>query len=267
MPAPSERHDPAVEELATKYERAGALMAGVLAAFAAGAVTPDTLAAARAALAQVTQALLAASLAWIGLNLPVVYRGGVEDAVRVLQGPSQDELRRQVDETMQSPAHREAMASLAETLKADLENAIAGMNRDANSGLSEIRQRNVMRALSAGSPLSGVEEFAREVERVGFTDRAGKKWKPEVYARTVLLTNVANALNTGHLNRTLEMGSRYVRVSDGGPGDVDTPCLEASGQVWHVLVAAANLTEHPRCRRSFAGLDPEYSGQVDREAE
>ena len=261
---PSEQYDPQVEELAQKYERAATLAATVLATTAAGVITPKALDLARSALTQLFEALLAASAAWIGLNLPVIYRRGVEDAVRVIEGPSQDELRRQVDEAMRNPAHQEAMNTLAETLRDDLQSAINGMNRDANTELSEIRQRNVRRALVQGSPLSQVEELAREIERVGFTDKAGRKWDAEVYSRMLLRTRVAEILNIGHINRTLEMGSVYVRVFDGV--DHDDECRRVNGQTWHVSHAIREPLCHPNGRRSYAGLPPDYSGPVDREA-
>jgi Phage minor capsid protein 2 len=272
MPAPakrppSEQHDKQVEELATRYETAAQAIAAAI-ALAAAAGTPSALSATRTAVQTALNALLAASVAWINLHVPRIYLGGVQDAVRAIQGPSQENLRAQAEDAMRRNEHRTAMETLAEAVRDDLQGAIEGMGRDANKALGEIRRRSVQKALARGAPTATAQDFAAEVRDRGvrLRDKSGRNWHPETYARTVLRTHVASILNAGHLNKTLEMGSRYVRVFDGGPGDVDLPCKEANGQTWGVGYAASHMPEHPNCRRSFAALDPGYSGVVDREA-
>ena len=265
--APSEQYDRQVEELSSQYATAASLILAAVASLGAGA-TAASLQAARTTAQRTLEALLAVSVAWINLHIPRIYRSGVEEAIRVIEGPSQDEIREQADEAMKSLEHRTAMETLAETLRDDLQGAIEGMGRDANRALGEIRRRNIQTALAKGSPLAGVEDFAAEMQQRGirFTDRGGRRWQPETYAETVLRTHVASILNAGHLNKAIEMGSRAVRVFDGGPGDVDEPCRRANGQTWGLAFAAANMLEHPRCRRSFAALPKGYSGEVDRGA-
>ena len=108
--------------------------------------------------------------------------------------------------------------------------------------------------------------MAREMRERGiaFTDRGGRRWKPGHYARTVLYTHVASVLNTGTALTAAELGSPGVRISDGGPGDVDEPCKRANGQAWSLAYWLANLIEHPSCRRSGVPLSPRYTGELDR---
>lgn len=266
---PSERHDLQVEELSRQYERASAVAVLILASAASGAATPGALNLARQAFQELLVALLGASLLWARLNVPVVYRGGVEDAIRVIDGPSQDELRRRADEAMRSTEHRQAVETLAQTLSDDLRATVGQMAQDADDALREIRRRNVAKAIEQGSPLSARDDFAREMHERGikYRDKSGRRWQPEAIAALTLRTRVAEILNAGHLNRALEMGSSYVRVFDGDGGRTDEPCEIANGQVWSVSFAAVHPLAHPNCRRSFAGMDPDYSGRVDREAE
>lgn len=262
---PTAQYDPAIDEIAAKHERAASLLIGTVAAFAAAPLTDAALSTTEKAVSAVLEALLAASLAWTAVNLPVVYRSGLEDAVRATEGPPQDELRTSVDEAMRKAAHREALRILAESLRDDLTNAVRSMGKDVAEALREIRQRNVERALG-GDLASPTQDLAAEMRErgIGFMDQAGKRWKPESYAAMVVRTKVAIAYNAGHLNRALEMGSPGVRIFDGGPGDVDEPCVEANGQHWSLQYFARNLIEHPNCRRSGAALPRTWTGELDR---
>jgi hypothetical protein len=264
---PSSEFDEDVNKLAAQY---GSVAAGItiLLAGIAGAPTPD-LTQAQQRIRQSLTALLTLAVSWVNLHVPKVYRSGVEDSLRAIEGVSDDELRAQVDEAMKNVEHQRAMQALAESLRDDLQGATEGIERDANKTLNRIRQRNVQQALSSGSPLQPVEAFSQEIrdKGIGLTDKAGRRWGPEQYAAMSLRTHVATILNVGHINKALEMGSLYVKVFDGGPGDVDEPCQRANGQIWHVSHAIAEPLEHPNCRRSFAALDKDYSGKVDRSVE
>lgn len=261
---PSEKYDRKVEEMARQYDTAAIYLTAIIATLAAGA-TPSAIAQARALIAATLEALIAASVAWIGLNVPIIYRSGVEDAVRAVSGPEQEDSRRETDEAMARNEHREAMQALAEALNGDLQGAVSQMGRDAERQIGEIRRRRVSEALSKGSvDAGGFEEEMRE-RGVGFVDRAGRKWDAGVYARMCLRTHVATILNYGHLNKAIEMGSLYVRVFDGV--DHDDACRRAHGQTWHVLAAIKEPLCHPNGKRSYAALGPDYDGPVDRDAE
>lgn len=271
---PSHEFDPAIEELAGAFGLTAATIAGAIAAEAPRAILADPVEASarlEGLLENIMVALgslLGISAAWSEEHVPAVYRRGVQGSLAALGGdlpPSGSG-----DESVDAPAHDVAIEAARNKIDAELASAVNGMGSEANAELQEIRRRSTMRALAQDSPLGNrlADDFAGSMRDRGITfrDKSGREWQPEAYARMVLRTNVAATLNAGHLNKALELGSRYVRVSDGGPGDVDEPCRIANGQVWHVLYAALHMLEHPNCRRSFAALDPSYSGPVDRGA-
>lgn len=269
MAAPSEQYDPQVETLAAAFGATATAIATAIAASAAGNTASASLDQLNAGISAALTSLLAVSVSWINANIPNVYRNGVQDALGASEtgdGPGR------VDEAIARFEHRQAISAAQNALAAELQGAVQGIGQDANVALQEIRRRNVARALAPAelAPLGNAlaEDMAGQIREGGirFRDRAGRKWEAEAYARMVLRTNVATVLNAGHVNAAIELGSSYVRVFDGGPGDVDEPCKRANGQVWHIAVAAANMLEHPNCRRSFAALDPPASLLVDFEA-
>lgn len=71
-------------------------------------------------------------------------------------------------------------------------------------------------------------------------------------AHMIALDQAVRGYNTATLTVAKESGADKVLVSDGT--DFDTPCVEANGSVWSVEKAAANLLEHPRCRRAFVPI-------------
>ncbi len=100
---------------------------------------------------------------------------------------------------------------------------------------------------------------------VRFTDRSGRRWKPRSYAAMLLRTAAVDTSNTANLTTAASLGSPGVRVSDGGPGDVDEPCKVADGQRWSTAYALRHKLEHPQCRRSFAPLPSTFAGKLDRQ--
>ena len=263
MPTPHDQYDQQIEELSSEYAKTALVIAGILATLGL-APTPSALRAAQATIQAALTGLLAASVEWMGLLIPIVYRTGVTEALKSIEGPDQDTLRERVEKTMRSKEHREIMQSLAETLRDDLAGAVDSIGRDAGKTLAEIRRRNVQAALSKGSLRP--DDFADEMRErgVAFTDRRGRRWDAGRYASMVLRTQLANTMNAGHLTKAIELGSPGVRIFDGGPGDVDEPCKRANGQVWSLRYFSTHLIEHPNCRRSGAGLPKTWKGELDR---
>ena len=140
--------------------------------------------------------------------------------------------------------HREAVQNKADDLAGELAKVAHGMAEDAASLLDDVE----------GARGRGIK----------YTDPAGREQDPEYWARMLATTHDAVIRNAGHLNAALSIGSRGVRVSDGGPGDVDEPCVIANGQRWSLDFAARNVLQHPWCRRSFAALAPGDDAPLDR---
>lgn len=291
MAAPSEKYDSDIDALAAEFGAVAAAIESALAAATAATVSAAYLATLRYAIAYELGLLLRASALWVSLHVPRIYGDGAggptgpleeppseatpvetpsaetPDVADVVQGAVQHP--EQERDVVQNAAHTEAVQAASEELMLALQHAINGIGVSANARLEDIRRRNIARALAQDAPLANAldQQLAADMERAGiaFTDRSGRQWDGEAYARMVLRTHVATTLNVGAVHRAIAGGSRYVRVFDGGPGDVDEPCRIANGQIWHVAIAAANLLEHPNCRRAFAPLDPSYSGPVDRD--
>jgi hypothetical protein len=259
-----EDFDPAIDDAEQKTATAELLIAAAIAT-AATAATPAAVRQAVALASAYLEALAVYYAGWIALHVPMIYRSGVEEAYRAVEGYDQERLRAEADKAMQG-RQREAYALMAEGLRADLDRLVRDLDMDTNRALREIRRRNVEKALARGNPVGQAPQMAREMreEGVKFTDRRGRRWKASKYARMTLLTHTAVILNAGNLNTAIELGSPGVVVSDGGPGDVDEPCERASGQTWSLPVAVANPIQHPNCRRAFAPLPRSWRGELDR---
>lgn len=133
--------------------------------------------------------------------------------------------------------------------------------------LRELVDRHVADAIERGKGGRGVgRPLAAEMRERGlhFTDKAGRQWNERSYAQMVMRTELADASNMANLAVAEQMASPGVRVRDGGPGDVDEPCLVANGQAWSLQYANAHRLEHPNCRRAFAPLRRTFSGRFDR---
>lgn len=259
---PLEDFDPAIDDLTARFERAEILVAGILGGVAAGA-TAQQLAQAQRQVAAVLQNLLTECVRWIETTIPAAYRDGAEQAAKdmVLRLP-----RGVFEERLRQPVHIITLQSLAEGLLDDMAAATENMGRDAKKTLREIGRRQLQKALARTNPVARVPDFRAELgeQGIAFVDRANRRWRPSVYAKTVLLTQTGSILNAGNLNTALMFGSPGVAVSDGGPGDVDEPCRIANGQVWSIAYALAHPLEHPRCRRSFAAKSPAWRGTLDK---
>lgn len=265
-----EDYEPQVEELTSEFEEAEAAVGAILAGLAA-AGTLEAIAQAVSLVIEIEQALLQACTLWAAANVAPMYLSGMTEAtesMRILPGPSQDEIRQEAQKMLRKREHRDAVALLEGSLRDDLANATQNMTRDAKNILREIAQRRIQEALNRGNPMGEVAEFRREVGSRGvkFIDKSGREWKTSRYARMALLTATADVINSGHINAAIELGSPGVYVSDGKSGtDTDKPCADADTQTWGLAYAARNRIEHPGCRRSFAARPRSWSGRLDRE--
>jgi hypothetical protein len=262
---PHESYDPAIEELAARFERAELLIAGILGGVAARA-TPAQLREAAAQVAAVLQALLEATARWIEENVPEMYREGMREAARSmaleLPGEALERMARQ-------ETHGIILRSLAEDLLSQVAASTQNVSEDAKRRLRDIQRRQLQKAMARTNPMARVPDFRAEAEEhaIAFTDRRGRRWGMRSYAEMLLRTHSAVILNAGSLNAAIELGSPGVKVSDGGPGDVDEPCRRANGQTWSLAYALTHVIEHPQCRRAFAPLPRGWRGTLDRGAE
>jgi hypothetical protein len=259
---PLEDLDPAVDELVERWELAEAAIAAILAGVAAGA-SAGQLRDAATRIAEILAALLLETTRWIEHYAPEAYRLGARDAAisMALELP-----REAAREVVDSDTHRLNLQLLAQDLTDDVARATDHINRDAKRILRGIAKRQLQKAMARGNPLARVPDFRAEMEEQGiaFVDRSGRRWKPSTYGRMLLLTHSAIILNAGVVNTAMEFGSPGIRISDGGPGDVDEPCRRANGQHWGVGYALTHPIEHPQCRRGFSPLPRSWQGELDK---
>lgn len=256
---PHEDHDPRIDELVGRYEAAGLRIKALLLA-AAGVTTAHGTRAIVAEVGLIVAELLAETARWVRDGVPEIYGSGVSDGLEAMGefGDAKD--------IREEPVHRTVSQSLAEDLLEDLAKATTYMEQDAKRKLRALARDRLAASMAKRNPIAEVAAFRKEMEERGvrFVDRSGRGWEPHKYARTVLLTHSAIVLNTGALNAAAGRGSPGVRVTDGGPGDVDGPCRIANGQTWSIAYALAHLLEHPNCRRAFAPLPKRWTGTLDR---
>lgn len=262
---PHEQFDPQIEELSRRWSRAEEMIATLLVA-AAGAQTYAELEETIRGVAEILEALLRITLEWVEGVIPEAYRQGAQEAAisMVLSEPE-----RISQEMMRRPEHAEFLRLLQRDVAEDLAAATGNINRDAKKKLREIGRRQLQKALARGNPVARVPDMKAELEehQIAFVDAGGRRWKLGDYVSMALRTQSAIVLNAGHANAALELGSPGVQIFDGGPGDVDTPCEIANGQVWSVAYFLAHLIEHPNCRRSGAAKPRTWSGKLDRDVE
>lgn len=266
MVAPHDEFDPAIDRLTDRFASAETAIAAILAGVgaASAAATPAQLREAATRIAGILSALLRETARWIEAEVPQMYRKGAEEAARSMALRMPADVARAL---VRKDVHRQSLKDLAQNLLDDMARATENMYRDAKRTLREIGRRQLQKAMARTNPMARVRDFGVETEEheIAFVDRAGKRWRIANYAEMALRTQTAVLLNAGSLNAALELGSPGVRVSDGGPGDVDEPCERANGQVWSLPYAIAHPIEHPNCRRAFAPLPRSWRGKVDRD--
>lgn len=251
----SEAFDGSISELADAFGRVAETMLTVILSFLRGHASFEE---AEAVLDEATDALKAASESWVQETLPEIYAAGAKEALDSPQTPEVDA------SALADGLHDRSLELFQASLAGRLASATDNVAEDAKAQIREIAQRRISEAVSGGV-IRAAQAMEQEMRDRGlvFTDKGGRQWKPENYAALTVRTASAEVLNAGHINTAAELGSKYVRVSD-GKSDSDEPCRRADGQVWSLSYAMAHRIEHPGCKRSFAALASTWSGSPDR---
>jgi HK97 family phage portal protein len=144
---------------------------------------------------------------------------------------------------IQTSPERETELRAAALALADRETGIKSITGTLRERvLREVRE-GVRRGYSA-------EQVVNGVEGEGFAGLKGlfSAWR-NGQAETIAITEATAYYNGATVNAAEAAGYSSFLVIDGQ--DDDQPCIDAHGQVWDAATAAANLYEHPRCRRAF----------------
>lgn len=258
--SPLDDFDASIDEVISIWERAEQRIATLISA--AARATYAILEQVASEVTTLLSALLDYTLEWITDNAPIAYRRGLEETVSSMRAEES-----KVQEMTEGQEHRDSLDLLARDLVEKMASTTRNVEEDAKRRLRQIGQRQLQQALAGRDPVAQTPRFREEAggQGVSFVDRRGREWKPSVYSRMVLNTQMATILNTGTVNAALELGSPGVRITDGGPGDVDQPCLDSNGQTWSAAYFATHLIEHPNCRRAGAPLPFSWTGRLDKE--
>jgi hypothetical protein len=254
-----DRFESLIGELAGAFETAAQAMLSIMLLFLAGRQGLDE---AISAIDGVREALDEDSQAWVEDTLPEVYAEGMRTALLSDETPETD------PNALAQDVHDEALDLFIDDLIGQLAAATRNISEQAKGSIREAARRNLSASLDEGTNArQQAAEMERELRQKGvkFIDRRGRAWGPREYSEMVLRTHTIEVSNEANLNTAAELGSGYVDVFDGGPGDVDEPCKAANGQVWSLRYARAHRTEHPNCRRAFAPKPRGYDGPVDKE--
>ena len=120
--------------------------------------------------------------------------------------------------------HTQALEVMAEESALGFANAMQGVRRSAREIITRERKIAIQERIGAGAITGeatkgiakGVKEQLRQDGITGLVDRAGKKWKLDVYAAMIASTQLANASRGGVTNTALEYGFDVVKVTRHG---------------------------------------------------
>lgn len=210
----------------------------------------------RVSISGVLAELLEALYRWLKRTAPQIYRDSIEEIDPGYEYAEIDE---------------ETLNLIGEALAEDFAKLVGEMERDANRTIRNLAEQRIARerVTQPGSSNSGAlaeRELVAEMREAGlsFTDRSGRRWDPEVYARMAIQTGMARLRNSARLNAAAKMESRGVIVSDNeGPNSCEA-CKVANGQRWSLAVAAEELIEHPHCVRDFTPMPTIDTTPLDR---
>lgn len=121
-------------------------------------------------------------------------------------------------------------------------NGIKSIVGNLKKDVSKVVADGVRKGYTADQILHGVDEDYPGLRGMIVAWRGGQ-------AETIALTEATEYYNEGIISTAEAAGLDHVLVLDGE--DWDEPCQRANGEVWSLVRARENRTEHPRCRRAF----------------
>jgi hypothetical protein len=166
--------------------------------------------------------------------------------------------------------HADAVLELAKALDADLGAAIAEVGRRTD----DLYRRVGLRAVAEGTAgaltrrqISATLVRDLELEGVtGFTDRAGRRWALDTYARMVARTTSREAHSVATRNRLVEVDRPIVRVSD---HDTETAlCERYEGKTFSLVRRRGYVTLrtlppfHPNCKHIIVPAEANLTAAI-----
>lgn len=184
---------------------------------------------------------------------PMVIRDVYRGALRWLD--SQLGVREQ--EVSLTGIHRNAVAIIAQELDGRLENAVRTVGRRADDlfrrvGLEE-SGISLIRNLTPQQSTKAIQQRLVHEGVTAFVDRAGRRWKLDVYASMVAATTTREAQTVATVNRMYEQGHDLISISHHRHEPdicdlIDGKTFSLSGNDPRYPKAPFLPPAHPRCR-------------------
>jgi hypothetical protein len=152
--------------------------------------------------------------------------------------------------------HTEAVEVLADNMVNSLNDAARTVGRRADDVFRKQALNDISRGLIEGSTRVEVSNAMRNnLVREGataFTDKAGRRWALDSYAKMAVRTTTREAVSQGSANRMLENGQDLITISE--HSDTDPTCADYAGNTYSLTGATSGYEVidqlppfHPNC--------------------
>lgn len=265
----------AAEELLLQYERAARLLRSLI----ANAVQREALGTARERRKQLAavNALLAELRANTNglavLSIAGGYRNGAASADRsMLDVLPSDVARELIEPTFASGTNRAAVQAMQAETEQKLRQSVRTVGRSVDDVFRRVALEEVTLGTAAGlTRYETSRRIARELAEEGltsFVDRAGKRWKLDVYAAMVARTTQREAATLGVVDRMAQVGLDLVTVSK-HKGSCDV-CKDHEGKTYSLTGRTEGYELitvfppfHPNCRHVLAAAKENLAAALD----
>lgn len=200
---------------------------------------------------------------WIEREIPRIYRGGQQEAIRQLaaQGVDTSGLTARI-----TGIHRSAVETIATNMYADLRAAEQLVGRRVADAIRQAGLETAARGLTTGATVRERQKHLRDIlgqqGLVGIEDSRGRQWRLDSYAEVVARTTTREATNLGTINQLTGNGYDLVQMSTHYP--TCGICDQYQGRVYSIsgedsrfpalyetVLSEGYQTVHPNCRHVF----------------
>jgi hypothetical protein len=236
-------------------------------------ITDISRASAHATLAEISRILSelnAESAKWVAENVPIAAREGVAQTLVDLKVA--DTLADALKIVSFNRMNQNMIAAAVADTQADLLAVTQNVDRKTRSAVRKAMSDSMRANMTVGingrrtisrDMLDSMRKTLGESLDTGIIDRAGRRWKPEVYVDMAVRTKMMETHREASTNEAIKRGAYYAVISSHGatdacryhegstikltpeaPGDYPTyDELKASDEIWH-----------PNCRHTFTPI-------------
>jgi hypothetical protein len=171
--------------------------------------------------------------------------------------------------------HNQSVQAIMDDMSASFGTSLNAMARSADQTISRIQALDIRRMIARGAMKNESadaisKQIADLIEHNGISalvDKAGKRWSPDVYARMLVRTKMAEARNNGMMNALTSIGHDLVEVSSHGASDScgkwEGRILSISGNntLYQSVADAQGSGDHifgPNCKHGLNSVNPAF---------